>query len=653
MAKDITRKENILACVSTSLTSQKVLKISSQISDFMGGNLFAVYVQTSSHLSAQDSKQLKDNIAYAKQQGVQLAIIKSLDTAKAISQYAKEHKIDKIVIGRSQKPRNRLEAYMVLAKRLQRKVPNIEVITIPTMLASYDPESPKDSLVPSFKDIVISLSLLTLASLVCMLFHHLGFTDATLITVYILAVLLISFYTKGYVCGAVSSLLSVSVFNFLFTVPLYSLRSYGAGYPVTLIIMFIAAFLTSSLTGQVKKQAQQHAQNAYRTEVLLNSNRRLQSVIGEDAILNEATLQIQKLLLRSIILYPLKDDQLDTPRLFPLGDETEALSQLANKSEEYKVANWVKENNTQAGATTGIFSEAAFWYLTIRINESEAVAAVIGIRVDNEETIDPFDVNLLLAMLGECAVALENEKLNRSKEEYAFRVKQEQLRSDLLRSISHDLRTPLTSISGSASMLMKGEIKDPQAQQQLYADIYEDSQWLIQLVENLLSITRMDDGRVQLHNQPQDVNDIIDATVSHMSSNLKGHNLKVEKSSGLLIVNVDVSLIVQLLVNLVDNAVKYSGTDKDIILSSKLDKNEALIEVADRGLGIPDSEKGKVFEMFYTIHDPVSSDGRRGLGLGLALCRTIASAHGGSLKIADNKPQGCIFELRLPLMNKE
>ncbi len=651
MAKNTAGKENILACVSTSLTSQKVLKISRQISDFVAGNLFAVYVQTNSHLSAQDSKQLKDNITYAEQQGVRLDIVKNIDPAYAISQYAKAHRINKIVIGRSQKPRNRFEAYMVLAKRLQRKVPNIQVITIPTMQASYDPERPKDSLVPSVKDIVISLSLLLLATLVCVLFQQLGFTDATLITVYILAVLLISFYTKGYVCGAVSSLLSVSLFNFLFTVPLYSLRSYGAGYPVTLVIMFIAAFLTSSLTGQVKRQAQQHAQNAYRTEVLLNSNRRLQSVIGEEAILSEATLQIQKLLLRSIILYPIKNNQLDTPRLFPLGDETEELSKLANQPEEYKVANLVKENNTQAGATTGIFNEANFWYLTIRINESESVAAVVGIRVDNEETIDPFDVNLLLAMLGECAVALENEKLNRSKEEYAFRVKQEQLRSDLLRSISHDLRTPLTSISGSAGMLMKGEVKDPKDQQQLYADIYEDSQWLIQLVENLLSITRMDDGRVQLHNQPQDVNDIIDATVSHMSSNLKGHKLKVTKSSDLLIVNVDVSLIVQLLVNLVDNAVKYSGAGKEIILSSKLDQKEALIEVADHGPGIPDGEKEKVFEMFYTIQDPVSSDGRRGLGLGLALCRTIASAHNGSLKIVDNKPKGCIFELRLPLMD--
>lgn len=505
------------------------------------------------------------------------------------------------------------------------------------------------------KDVCISVLILAASSLLCWWFHGFGFSDATLIMVYILGVLFISFLTSGYVCGIISSILSVNIFNFLFTVPYFSLTSYGPGYPVTLVFMFLAAFLTSYLTAQVRRQSQQHAQNAYRTEMLLNANRTLQHAQNETEILRAAGGQVSKLLIRSIVIFPVHGQRLDAPLLIPVGESTESLSITAARSRELKTAGWVMNNNVQAGASTGIFDDSVFWYLAVRVNENDEILAVAGIRSDKTENIDPFDKNLVLAMLGECAVAIEKERLRRTGEQYEFRIKQEKERSDLLRSISHDLRTPLTTISGNAALLMAGDVPSEQEKQQVYKDIHDDSVWLIDLVENLLSVTRLDNGHLSIGLCPQDISDILDETLAHVQNRAAGHGIKVIKPETIVIVNVDCRLFVQLLDNLVENALKYSGENSNIQIEAIKNGKNAIIRVSDDGFGIPDSEKEKVFDMFYTIQKADSkqnksaTDGRRGLGLGLALCRLIVQEHNGTIKVYDNIPHGSVFEICIPL----
>lgn len=229
----------------------------------------------------------------------------------------------------------------------------------------------------------------------------------------------------------------------------------------------------------------------------------------------------------------------------------------------------------------------------------------------------------------------------------AMEAQREKTRSTLLRAISHDLRTPLTSISGNAELLMedRSPLNDKQ-KNKLYADIYDDSIWLISLVENLLSITRIDNETLALNLKPELISDVIDEAVMHTKRRVQHHNLSVSICDELLMVKVDMPLIVQVLVNLIDNAVKYTPEDSDIIISVVQKDRRVFVSVADDGPGIPDDIKPKLFEMFFTAGN-IRSDARRGLGLGLALCRAIVAAHGGEIHVSDNIPHGSVFTFSL------
>ena len=259
-----------------------------------------------------------------------------------------------------------------------------------------------------------------------------------------------------------------------------------------------------------------------------------------------------------------------------------------------------------------------------------------------------FENSILLSILGECALALENEKNAWEKQEAAVLAKNEQLRSQLLRAISHDLRTPLTSISGNASnLLSNGPSFDEATRQSLYQDIYDDAMWLISLVENLLTVTRIENGTMQLTLEPELIDEVAQEALRHLNRRSAEHTVTLAVPDDLLMAKMDPQLIVQVLINLTDNAIKYTPAGSSIAVSAQRSGETVRVEVADDGPGIPDAAKEKLFEMFYTAQAK-RGDGRRGLGLGLSLCRSIVEAHGGQIGVRDNNPHGTVFWFTLP-----
>ncbi|MEG2010053.1 MAG: ATP-binding protein, partial [Oscillospiraceae bacterium] len=246
------------------------------------------------------------------------------------------------------------------------------------------------------------------------------------------------------------------------------------------------------------------------------------------------------------------------------------------------------------------------------------------------------------------ALALEKEKASRQREEAAALAKNEQLRANLLRSISHDLRTPLTSISGNAAILLSSDQRlSAEKRARLYTDIYDDSLWLINLVENLLSVTRIEDGTMGLHLQAELMDEVISEALAHINRKSAEHKILVRQSEDYIMAKMDARLIVQVIINIVDNAIKYTPQNSTITISVKKRNHLVSLEIADDGNGLSDEEKSKIFEMFYTANSS-SADSRRGLGLGLALCKSIITAHGGEISVSDNKPRGTIFTFTLP-----
>ena len=241
------------------------------------------------------------------------------------------------------------------------------------------------------------------------------------------------------------------------------------------------------------------------------------------------------------------------------------------------------------------------------------------------------------------------EQNAREKEEAALLAQNEQLRANMLRTISHDLRTPLTSISGNASTLISGGTAlDETARQQIYTDIFSESMWLIEMVENLLYATRIEDGRMQLNISVEILDDIVQEAVRHTERTHPKRNIIVDMLDEIIPVMADANLIVQVIVNLMDNAVKYSDENSDVTVTVRRENAYAVISVSDHGTGISDEEKEKVFDMFYTGGSR-SSDSRRSLGLGLALCRSIITSHDGTISVSDNIPNGTVVSFTLPI----
>lgn len=492
------------------------------------------------------------------------------------------------------------------------------------------------------KGLVVTALVLAAATGLGGVFRSLHFTEANILIVYVLGVLVTAVITASRMWSVLSSFCSVLLFNFLYTEPRFSLAAYDSGYPITFVIAFFAAIIASDLAIQLRKQAEQSALMAYRTKILLETNQILQKADSAEEIIRAAAGQIVKLIGKSVVYYDCVSGKLSEPSVCLAEGEVE--KEIYTSLQEKKTAMLAFEMKKRAGAGTEVNTEARCQYLTIR--NAKSVYGVIGIALKGTE-LNTFENNLLLSILGECALALEKELYNRKREEAVTKAKNEEMRANLLRSISHDLRTPLTSISGNAGILLNNdEVFDKEKRRRLYTDIYDDSMWLINLVENLLAVTRLEDSTMRMNMQVELVDEVIEEALKHISRKREEHKLLYVPSEELLLAKMDSRLIVQVLINLVENAMKYTQEGSTIEISTA--KKDSMIEiaVADNGKGIKAEAKEKIFDMFYTAENK-PADSRRGLGLGLFLVKSIVHVHGGMVSVKDNIPNGTIFTFTL------
>lgn len=641
--------EHIIVCLSSSPSNPKIIRTAARMSNAFKCALTALFVETPnfSEMNGENQKRLRSNMRLAEQLGAQIETVYGEDVSFQIAEFARLSGASKIVLGRSSVAKHRLFGKPSLADRLIALAPNLEVHIIPdtisveTQYRLHNLNS-KKQVIFSISDILKCTVVLLISSLIGMCFEHLGFAEANIITVFVLGVLVASVITKNQIYSLIASIVSVFVFNFLFTDPKYTLVAYDNGYPVTFVIMFLAAFLTGSLAIRLKNQAKQAARSAFRIKVLFDTNQLLQHAKDKNEIMSITSNQLVKLLGKDIIFYLANGDSLENPHLF--SATSNCLDEYISENER-AVAWWVLKNNKHAGATTETLSNSRCLYLAVRINN--IVYGVVGIVID--EPLDSFENSILLSILGECALALENEKNAREKQEAAVLAENEQLRANLLRAIAHDLRTPLTSISGNASnLLSNGDLFDAQTKIQLYTDIYDDAMWLINLVENLLTVTRIEEGRLNLNISEDLIDDAIAEALHHINRKSIEHQIVVKNQDELLFAKMDAKLIVQVIINIVDNAIKYTPVGSKIVITTKKLGDKVVVSIADDGSGITDEMKPRVFDMFYSGANKIA-DSRRSLGLGLSLCKSIINAHGGQISVSDNIPQGTVFTFSLPV----
>lgn len=644
---DYYTEEHILVCLSSSPTNPKIIRTAARMASAFRGRFTALFVETPhfAMMTEENRNRLRENMRLAQQLGATIETVYGDDIALQISEFARLSGVSKIVMGRNNATRKYFWSKPTLTEKLASAAPNLDIYIIPDKIAPYYNAKKAKQNGASFvlMDVCKSLLMLCAATAFGFLFQWLGFSEANIITVYILSVLVTAIITTQRVYSLVSSVFSVLTFNFFFTVPTFTLNAYDEGYPATFLIMLVAAFITSTLAVKIKQHAKQAAATAYRTKILLETNQLLQKGKERSEIMSVTANQLIKLLKKDIVFYAAQNGILSQPCVFTVNEHTPKDTYTGEN--EKAVAAWVCKNNKHAGATTGTLGSAKCLYLAVRVNET--VYGIVGIAMQNEP-LDSFENSIVLSVLGECALSLESEKALREREETAILAKNEQLRANLLRSISHDLRTPLTSISGNAGILLaSGEAMDESKKKTLYTDIYDDSLWLINLVENLLSVTKIEDGSMHLNLHAELMEEVIAEALRHLNRKSEEHVIEVTQPDEFVLAKMDARLMIQVIINIVDNAIKYTQIGSHIVITTAKEGENVVVSIADDGGGISAEAKEKIFDMFFTTNCKLA-DSRRSLGLGLALCKSIITAHGGTICVLDNQPCGTIFRFTLP-----
>ena len=597
-------EEHILVGLSSAPSNARIIRTAATMAAAFGCKFTALFVRTPNYeaLSEENKERLRANTELAQTLGATVETVFGDDVSYQIAEYARLSGVTKIVVGRSAATRKHPWSKPTLTEKLTAIAPNLDIHIIPDASVDgiYRPKAAKSkfNFKLALRDWLLTIGILILATILSYGFSKVGFTEANIIAVYLLAALLTSMATSTRSSYVLSAIGGVLVFNFFFTMPRFSLRVHEHGAPLTFLIMVVAALIVGTLTDRLKSQVKQSTQAAYRTNLLFETSQMLQKATSDDKIFQTVRTQVAKLLGRHASVLP--------------------------------------------GVTASSRKDALRYPIKV---QDRIYGTVI---IEGSEPLEAFENSVLLSILGECAMALENSRNAVEKEEAKLQAESEKLRATLLRSISHDLRTPLTAISGNASILLSdSEHLDSHALKQMYEDIYDDSAWLHNLVENLLAITKIEEGRMELKTQPQLVEEIVSEAMQHISRKRDEHIITITHEDDLLLAQCDAKLIVQTIINLVDNAIKYTSAGSHIWITTRQEYASVVFTVADDGPGISDQEKKQIFQMFYTGANTVA-DSRRSLGLGLSLCRSIVTAHGGEIFVSDNQPVGTIFTFTIP-----
>ncbi|OPL14978.1 MAG: hypothetical protein AVO34_00225 [Firmicutes bacterium ML8_F2] len=480
--------------------------------------------------------------------------------------------------------------------------------------------------ISAFRQVSIVVLLILLATMLSFLIKYFGFTEVNIVIVYIMSVLLASRYTRGFIYGILSSLVATLCFNFIFTEPVYTFTVYDKSYIFTFMIMLLAAIFSSTITSNLinaKERAnaqEKQARTLYIITSSLAKTRGLKNVITVSMQCLSDLFACEVLCIMADSFINEKTDKLETIKL--TGSK---LSPIKGELVKNQLDNFT----------------ARYYSVPIEIQGNKVCIFCLPAELayDNQER-----QYLMESAFIQIIVAMEREYLAKEKETAKIETEQERFKSNLLRAVSHDLRTPLSVIAGAAEMLQQ-RLKEPE-EKGIAAGILEDSIWLTRLVENILSLTRIQEGRLKVVTQLEAVEEIIAESLRRVQKYSPEHKIFVTIPDDVVFVPMDSKLIVQVLINLLDNAIKHTGPEGSIDLAVTLENDKVWFKVSDDGTGIDAGDPQRIFDIFYTA-DSQRTDAKRGLGLGLAICKAIVNMHNGEIYAQNNIDGGASFSFFL------
>ncbi|MBL8103295.1 MAG: sensor histidine kinase KdpD [Anaerolineales bacterium] len=635
--------ERLLVCVSPSPLSERLVRTTRRLADELNAEWVALYVETPQFASMSQEK--RDRVAgilqLAEDLGARSYTLSSGNSMDSVSQtvidFAHKNNVTKIVAGKPLRPRWQEFFRGSLVDKLIHKSGDIDVYVVTSADKPLFPtdESPLKLHSPITR-YLWSLALVAAATAIG--FITLGNMEATnLVMVYLLAVVIAAIYL-GRGPAIVASMLGVLVFDFLFVVPYFTFAVSDTQYVLTFIGLFLVGLVISQLAARASEQAEAARQREAETAELYDLSRDLASSVNLDAILNTLQKHLEQNFGRTIAVLLPEADHLVVKTIsenLHLGDE------------ELAVADWVYRHAEPAGRNTSTLPAAQLRYLPLRT--SRGVMGVLGVGKPESANNDlsPSQRRLMEAFANQGAQAIERAQLEEQNRQIVLLQSAEKLQNALLNSISHDLRTPMVAITGALSALDENYMElDEAARNTLIENARSESERLNRLVGNLLNMTRIESGAIKLNLEPGDVQDLIGTALEQLGRRVGQNQIKVDVPANFPLVSMDFTLMVQVIVNLLENAVKYSPNDSLIDIIASMHDTTVRLQIADRGAGIPFEDLSRVFDKFYRVQRPESVSGT---GLGLSISKGIVEAHGGQIRALNRAGGGTILEVELPL----
>lgn len=632
--------ERLLVCVGPSPTTARLLRSAKRMAAAFGCEWLAVSVEPPDGGTLPNAReQITRHLQLAERLGAEPISLVGDAVGRAIIDYARTRNVTKIIVGKTAQPWWRRMVGRTVVEDLLEHSGDIDVYVIRGERES-DRESYRSSRATDrvgFGAYLRSAVVVLACTLVGSVILRLGLAEANIVMTYLVGVAFIAArYGNGPAVAA--ALGSVLVFDFFFVPPYLTFAVSNTKYLPTFGVMLVIGVVISSLSARLREQVAATSDRERRTAALHRLSRQLAALAGTDFILAHASRLLAELFNGEVAIYL----QESSGRLaVRYGERTS----IATHEKSQSVARWVLENEQLAGSGSDTLADVPS--LFVPLTASEHTIGVLAIEPSDPSLLQsPPQRQLVESCAGLIALALERDRLAIEAQESRLRAESEQLRGALLSCVSHDLRTPLAVIAGAASSLLEARDSAP-AHRELLDTVVDESLRMARLVDNLLDMTRLESGTVELQRQWHVLEELVGSALGRLQRQLQGRTVRVDIPPELPLIWVDGVLFEQVLVNLLENAGRYTPTGSLVELVAFTEAESIMIRVSDNGPGLPAGHETRVFEKFYRGNLP-SSDGRRGIGLGLAISLAIVRAHGGEITANNRAGGGAEFVIKLP-----
>jgi two-component system sensor histidine kinase KdpD len=632
--------DRLLVCVGPSPTTQRVIRTAKQMAAALDAAWIAVCVEkTGIAADPAARQQISDHLRLAERLGAETATLTGSDVAQTILDFARRHNVTKIFVGKTHLPRwMRLFASGVVDEILDHSG-DIDVYVIQ---GRGEPQRTPAAAGPPkpfvWRGYAASAAVTLVGSGLAAGLHALGLSEANIVMVFLAVVAFVA-YCLGRGPAVQASVASVIIFDVFFVPPKYSLTVYDTQYVITFAALLGLGLLISMLTARLQVQLASGAQRERRTLALYRLSKQLGSLAGEVFLVGAAGQHLREMIEGEVAIYLEGDDK--GPRV-AFGKETS----IARHPHSVSTAHWVITHDAIAGRGTDTLPNAVA--LFVPLIGSQSTLGAIAVQTDAADWLAlPEFRQWLESCANQLALALERDRMTVAAGDARVKAEAEQIRSTLLSSVSHDLKTPLAAIAGASSSLLHNTQASEPIRRELLETISEEAIRLNRLLENILQISRLDAGAVTPASQWQLLEDIVGSALHRTRGTRVEHPVTVRIEPDVPLILVDGLLLEQVFVNLLENAARYTPLGTPIDITATIDGTSLVVSVADRGPGLVPGTEETIFERYY--RGTTGTDAGRGSGLGLAICRAITRLHDGSITAAQRPGGGAEFVIRLPL----